>query len=137
MASSVRGLAHDAVELGELQAELLVCEIKSAGQQIRVSVVLVLIGISLLLGSTPIGLIAFAELLNAQFQWPPAAGYAIAATVGVLLSAVALLIAYKRIEKGGLSFAQTREELARSIAWIKSQLSKRNSRDTRNPISIW
>ena len=87
VATSFSGLAHDVIELGELQAQLFAHDVKSTTQQTRTSLLLAVVGACLLLGSVPVVLFALAELFVEEFEWSRAAGFGAAALVGVLASA--------------------------------------------------
>jgi hypothetical protein len=129
VADSVSGMAHDAIELGELQTQLLICDVKSSAKRARTSLILGVGGACLVLSSLPIVLIALAELLNDQMELPRAAGYALAAALGLLLSTGLLALAYVRIRSGIVTLERSRKELNRNISWFKSQLSKSRQRE--------
>jgi putative superfamily III holin-X len=124
VAKSVAGLAHDAIQLAELQTELLMHDLRESGQRTRTSLVCGMIGMCLLLGSLPVILIALAELLAGQLGWPQSAAYAAAAVVGMAISATAFAMAYSRFKQGIFTLENSREELTRNIEWMKLQLSK-------------
>jgi uncharacterized membrane protein YqjE len=125
VAASVSELTHDVIELAELQAQLLALDIKATSQKSRTSLLLAAIGICVLLGSIPVVLFALAELFVAQFEWSPAAGFAVAALVGVLLSALFLVAGWYRFKSGFDTLARSREEFSRNLTWIKSTLRSR------------
>lgn len=128
VAASVSEMAGDAVELAELQAKLLACDLKASAQNARTSLVLAIVGLCTLLSSVPIALMALAEVLVDQLNWSPAAGYAMAAVVGLLVSALAIGVSYVRFQKGLLSLERSREEMNRNIEWLKAQLSRSGKR---------
>jgi hypothetical protein len=125
VAASFAGLTHDIIELGELQAQLLVCDVKKTSQNVRTSLVLFIIGIGVLLGCIPIVLISLAELLMWLWEWPPPAAYAVAALVGLLCCATLLGLGYTKIKTGFEALNRSRDELNRNIAWLKSTLRDR------------
>ena len=134
VAASISGMAHNAIELAELQAQLFACDIKSSGQRARSSLLLCIVGVSLLLSAFPVLLIALAVLLNTQLDWPPAAGYAVAALVGLLVSGAILAFAYAQFKQGIVTLDRSREELSNNIAWLKTQLSRKRTPVDRIPI---
>ena len=83
MATSFAGLAHDVIELGELQSQLFVHDVKSTTQKTRTSLLLSVVGACALLGSIPVLLFAVAELFVEQFDWSRSAGFALAALIGI------------------------------------------------------
>jgi hypothetical protein len=127
VATSFSGLAHDVIELGELQTQLFVHDVKGTVQKTRTSVLLGVVGTCVLLGSVPVVLIALAELLVEQFGWTRSAGFAVAAMVGIAASAGILAAAWNRLSTGLNSMQRSRDELSRNIAWIKSSLRSQPS----------
>jgi len=120
--TSFSELAHDVIELGELQAQLFGHDIKSTTQKTRSSLLLSVIGLCVLLGTIPVILFALAELVVEQLHWPRSAGFAVAAAVGIAVSAGILIAAWKRLSAGLNSMQRSRDELSRNIAWLKSSL---------------
>jgi uncharacterized membrane protein YqjE len=125
VAGSVSGLAHDVIELTELQVQLLTLDIKKSSQKTRLCLILAIIGICLLLASIPVALFALAELLVEQLEWSRSAALGIATLVGLLLSAILAGTAYGIFRSGLFSLQRSREELNHNIAWIKSTLRNR------------
>src|SRR3954447_24936492 len=112
VATSFSGLAHDVIELGELQAQLFVHDVKSTTQKTRTSLLLGVIGTCVLLGSVPVLLFALAELFVEQFGWTRSAGFAVAAVVGIVASAGILAAAWNRLSVGLNSMQRSRDELS-------------------------
>jgi hypothetical protein len=127
VATSFSGLAHDVIELSELQAQLFVHDVKSTVQKTRTSLVLGVVGACVLLGSVPVLLFALAELLVEQFDWARSAGFAVAAVVGIAASAAFLAASWNRLSVGLNSMQRSRDEFNRNIAWIKSSLRSQSS----------
>jgi len=128
VATSFSELTHDVIELAELQAQLLALDVKTTTQKTRTSLILAVVGICILLGSIPVGLMAISHIFIDQLQWPPAAGYAVGMLIGIVLSAAFMAAGYYQISTGFSALERSREELRRNIAWIKSSLrSQRHS----------
>jgi hypothetical protein len=127
VATSFSGLAHDVIELGELQAQLFVHDVKSTTQKTRASLLLSVVGACVLLGSVPVLLFALAELFVEQFGWTRSAGFAVAAMIGIAASAGFLAAAWNRLSVGLNSMQRSRDELNRNITWIKSSLRSHSS----------
>jgi hypothetical protein len=125
VATSFSELTHDAIELAELQAQLLALDLKETSESTKVSLTLGVVGSCLLLGSLPVALIALAELLIEQLDWSRATGYGAATLVGLLVSAGLLATAWARFRSGLVTMKRSREELSRNIAWIKTSLRSR------------
>lgn len=119
---SFSDLAHDVIELAELQSKLFALDIKSTTAKTRTSLLLSVTGVCLLLGSIPVALYALAELFVEQFGWSQSAGFAVAALIGLALSGCFLAAAWQRFRTGMNIMQRSREELTRNIAWIKSSL---------------
>ncbi len=128
VSASFSELTHDAIELAELQAQLFAIDIKNTTHKTRTSLVFAAIGLCLLLGSIPVLLFAIAHLFIEQLGWSHAAGFAIAALIGIALSGSALVAGWLRFKAGLSTIQRSREELRRNIAWIKSSL--RSQRQT-------
>ncbi len=127
VATSFSGLAHDVIELGELQAQLFVHDVKSTTQKTRTSLLLSVVGGCVLLGSVPVMLFALGEFIAEQTGWPLSGTLAIAAVVGIGVSAVIFAAAWNRLSVGLNSMQRSRDELNRNIAWVKSSLRSRAS----------
>jgi len=127
VATSFSELAHDVIELGELQAQLFALDVKSTVKKTSSSVLLSVIGLVVLLGTVPVVLLAVGYLIAEIFDWPISAGLGIAAVVGIAISAGILLLGWSRLKAGLNSMQRSSEELRRNIAWIKSTLRSRRS----------
>jgi len=130
VAASFSGLAHDAIELAELQTQLLKLDVQAAARNGGMSVALMVVGACLLLGCVPVALMALAEVFVARWAWTPAAAYGTAAAIGLATSAAAGAAAWYRVRSALASLQRSRDELNRNIAWIKSNLKRERSRQT-------
>jgi hypothetical protein len=124
VAASFSHLAHDAIELAELQARLLKLDAQAAARNGGMSIALLVVAACLLLGCVTIALVALAEVLVAEFDWSRAAGFAAAAGVGFALSGVVGTAALLRVKSALAALERSRNELNRNIAWIKSNLKQ-------------
>jgi uncharacterized membrane protein YciS (DUF1049 family) len=124
VAASFGCLAHDAIELAELQAKLLKLDAQSAARNGGMSIALAVVGVCLLLGCVPVALMALAEVFVAQFAWPQAAAFAAAAAIGLALSLLTGAAAWVRVKSAVASLERSRDELNRNIAWIKANLKR-------------
>jgi len=122
VATSMSELTHDVIELAELQTQLFALDVKSTTRKTRTSLILAVVGICLLLGSIPIGLMAIAYMFIERLAWSQAAGLAVAMLIGLVLSGGFLAAGYAQITKGMGAMKRSRDELSRNIAWIKSNL---------------
>jgi Putative Actinobacterial Holin-X, holin superfamily III len=133
VAASFSGLAHDAIELAELQAKLLKLDVQSVARNGGMSIALVVVGVCLLLGCVPVALMALAEVFVAHWAWTPAAAYGAAAAIGLALSAGAAVAAWFRVRTALASLQRSRDELNRNIAWIKSNLKRDKPHEAKSP----
>lgn len=120
-------LTHDVIELAELQAQLFALDVKETSQSTRNSLLLLVVGAGVLLGSIPIALMAFAELLVELAGWSHASSYGISTLLGIAISIGLMLAAYTRLKDGVSALRRSREELSRNIAWVKSTLRNRST----------
>jgi hypothetical protein len=117
-------LAHDVVELAELQAKLLSLDAASAWERIRVGVVLVIVGACVLLGSLPVVLLSLAEALAEYALWPRTAALAAAGGIGLVAAGVILGLAWYRLKTMMAAFRRSQEELSQNVAWLKTSLRR-------------
>jgi len=138
VATSFSGLAHDVIELSELQAQLFVHDVKSTTQKTRTSLLFSVVGACVLLGSVPVLLIAIGKFIAEQTGWPESGGLAIAAVIGIAASASLMAAAWNRLSAGLNSLQRSRDEFSRNIAWIKSNLRSQPARPNmqRNPRDV-
>ena len=122
VAASVSELAHDVIELTELQAQLFMLDLKKSSQRTRTCIILCVVGVCLLLGSIPVALLALAELLVEQLAWSRSGALGASTLVGLALCAIVAGAAWAYVKKGLMSLDRSREELNRNIAWMKSTL---------------
>jgi uncharacterized membrane protein YqjE len=122
VATSMSDLTHDVIELAELQTQLFALDVKSTTRKTRTALILAVVGICLLLGSIPIGLMAIAYMFIERLAWSHAAGLAVAMLIGLAISGGFLGAGYAQITKGMGAMKRSRDELSRNIAWIKSSL---------------
>src|SRR6266480_4666371 len=110
VATSFSGLAHDVIELGELQVQLFGHDVKSTAKKTRTSLVLGVVAACVLLGAVPVLLIAIGEFIAEQSGWPQSAGLAIAAVIGIVTSGALLAAAWNRLSAGLSSMQRSRDE---------------------------
>lgn len=122
VARDVGQVAHDVVELAELQAALARIEIQAWWKQFIAPIVLVLVAsviaasaLLLLLGSAALQLSSMTELSVPLCLFIVACG---AVVVALALAAVA----YSRISKARGPLEQSKHEFARNLRWIKTAL---------------
>src|SRR3954452_22327225 len=120
VATSFAELAHDVIELGELQGQLFALDVKSTVKKTSSSVLMSIIGLVVLLGTVPVILLALGYLVAELLDWPVSAGLGIAAVGGSASSAVISLLGWTGLGAGLSSRRRHREELRLDVAWIRS-----------------
>jgi hypothetical protein len=125
VAGSVSGLAHDVIELSELQLRLLRLDVQKSTQKLRICLILAIVGICLLIASIPVALFALAEVFAEQLEWSRSAAFGASALIGVILSAIFAGSAYGVVRSGLFSLERSREELNNNVAWVKTSLRNR------------
>jgi hypothetical protein len=123
-------LAHDVIELSELQAKLLALDVKATTRRMRAAIAFAIVGACILLGSVPVVLMIAAEALVEFAAWSRTASTALAAAIGLLLSAIVLAIAWQRLKTMLTAFDRSREELSRNLLWLKTSLQRNSSATT-------
>lgn len=124
MGSSFAALAHDALELAELQTQLLKMDAKATSKRIQLTAILVVVGLVVLLASLPVALIAVAETIAAHTSLGIPAAYAVATISALLLSATLIGIGYWRMKSGITTFERSSQEFRKNMEWIKSSLKQ-------------
>ena len=122
--ASFSDLAHDVVELGELQTQLLKLDVTAAWLRMKTGVVLLVVGACLLLGCIPILWLTIAESLVEFADWSRTAAMGVAFLIGVAVAGAFTAIAWIKLKAMFETFERSRDELNRNIAWIKSSLKR-------------
>jgi Putative Actinobacterial Holin-X, holin superfamily III len=123
-ASPVTHIARDVLELGELQTNLFLLDMKSSSARIRNAVIFAIAGAIVLWMGCLIALVAGAYALVEFAGWPESGAFGAVALGAVIISALMLLAAWRIWRRGILTWDRSREELQQNIAWLKSALSK-------------
>lgn len=117
-------LGSDVATLAELQAKLAAHDLQESTARAALPALMLGAGLGLLLGAIPVILIGCAELLaDALSLEYRGLAYLIVAAVAVILAAGAAWFALSGLRSSFTSFARSREELARNLAWIKTVLA--------------
>lgn len=120
--SSFASLAHDALELGELQLRLAKLDAVENARKLRSTAILALVGILTLLASLPVGLISLGEWLAAEYDWTKASALFVAAGCGFVAAALLFGLAYYKLRQGFATWQRSTEELERNVQWLKQTL---------------
>ena len=126
---SISHLAHDAIELGELQIQLLKTDGDRAVGRVRSAIVLAVVALAFLLSSLPVLLLAASESLVAYAQWSRPLALLVAAVTALAVCAIAAAVGWSKVRQSLKSFRRSSEELSRNVAWLKSELRRSGSRE--------
>jgi hypothetical protein len=129
---NVGDFAHDVLTLAELQTRLLLVDVSEARTRALRPLVFGVVGVVLLLASFPVALFGLAALLELT-GLPAWASLLIAAFIGLAVSGVLGLLAWRTIRTTFAVFNRSRDEFLQNLARIKSTL-RSGSRHRREPI---
>ena len=129
-APDMREFGHGAFTLAELQAQLLVTDVRECGQRVKVPSLLLLAGLVLGSACLPIGLAALALWLVQAFDMSYATGFLIATVAGAMLSMLLCGLGWFLVRQRLLVLRRSYEELVRNLGWFKKVLER--NRCTRN-----
>jgi hypothetical protein len=125
VARDIGSLAHDAIELSELQFDLFKIELRQAALGLIGPVVLFAVAAITILASLPLLLFFVATALIEWAGWSGAYApwaYLTAFGIGALLAAIVGVVGWTILKRKLVLFRSSREELTRNIAWIKNAL---------------
>lgn len=112
----------DALDLAELQTQLLKLDAANCLRQAKPSVTGLVVALAILLSSLPALGLGLAELLSWSLEWPLWVCHLL---VGGLFVAVGCLIAWlcvKKLKTALSAFSTTQREGAANIAWLKQTI---------------
>jgi hypothetical protein len=122
-------LLRNAVSLAELQAELFKIEVRQRLAGAAKPGLLLIVAISLAIGSTPILLLSLAYFLTDVGGLPHAISLLIATVVGLTAAVAGALVALRGLARE-VDLSLSKEEFGRNVAWIKDVLDYQS--DTAN-----
>lgn len=121
---SVSGLAHDVIELAELQAQLLALDLRDSGSRAAPPVALLVSAVLLALGSMPVLLLGIGWLLVRQAGWTEGAAFLSVGGGAVLLAAATAWIGSRRLQSAITILTRSTQELSENIQWLKQTLKR-------------
>ena len=121
---SVSGVLHDALTLAELQFKLLAVDAQETSRRALTPIALLGGAAVFAASALPLLLIALAQVLRDQAEWPPALATLTAVAVGLVVSGLLALFGYLGLRRCLAPFNRSREEFNRSVAWLKSTLKR-------------
>ena len=114
----------DALDLVELQTQLLKADTANCLRQAKPSVTGLVVALALLLSCLPVLGSGLAELLSWSLEWPL---WVCQLLVGGVFLAVGVLIAWmcvKKLKTALSAFSTTQSEGAANIAWLKQTITR-------------
>ncbi len=115
--------AGDCTSLAELQVQLTALDARDAAARAAVPLGAAVLGLALLLAGVPVLLVGGAELLHAHSTLGRGGAYLAVAATALVLGAGLGWFGLTRLARVGTSFARSREELTRNLAWVKTVLA--------------
>ncbi len=116
---NVGDLAHDVVELVELQSRLFLLDARESARTSITGAVFVLAGAMLLLAGVSALLYALGWLLADSAGWPRWAAFGTSAAAGLLVSGILAWVGIKRLRAGVNTFRRSGRELSQNLQWFR------------------
>jgi hypothetical protein len=123
---------HDVVTLSELQAKLLVADLKDFRSGATIPAGLMALAAIVTLGTMPVLLMGVAWMLVNYAGWAEGWAFLAAAAIGLVTAAVVGAVGWLLFRRQWAALERSQVELERNITWIKSVL-KHSGRTTRDP----
>jgi uncharacterized membrane protein (DUF485 family) len=119
----VGDFAHDVLTLAELQARLLVTDVKEISQNAKIPSLLIVCGMMFGMACTPIALVALALFVVEIFEVSYAIGFLVAAIIGAVFSGTLCAIGAYRLRNCIKVLNRSGRELKCNVSWLKNLLS--------------
>lgn len=120
-------VAHDVLELAELQARLFKLDVDASTSRVKSAVVLGAIGATLLLMGLFMALGVAALALIEFAGWDAWAAFGAVALAVIIISGLLLFLAKRAAGGGVFNCDRSKDELQKNVAWLKSALSGKHS----------
>lgn len=125
MARNIGDLTGDIATLVELQAKLLMCDVREASRGMVLPAGLTLVGVALLLGGIPILLVALAYAFIEFAGFTFTGAFVLSAVIGIVLGGLALWAASVRVKRKLHVIERSRNELNENMQAVKRMLRQR------------
>jgi len=122
VARNVGDLAHDIVELGELQAALLKVDVAQWSR--RLTLPLIMLGGAgvLLVGCVPVLLAALAYVFVELAGWSNSLSFLAAALIGLVIGGACAVSGWWKLRGSVSVFRRSQEEFNHNVRWLKQVL---------------
>jgi hypothetical protein len=136
VARTTADFLHDVAILAELQGKLALVDLREGSQKLLFPVGLLGVGVAVVLGCVPIGLMALAFTLEATTTLPVAACFGISLAIGLVLGVIIVVAAVSALKKNISIFDRSLAEWRCNSQWVKDTLKRlgRNNNDPYCPI---
>jgi len=135
VARNLHLLAHDVVELVELQSAMAKLEMQDWWKRLITPGVLLVVSVIVALGCIPIFLFSAAHGLAEAASMSLWLALLIVAAVSALLAGVLALVGWKKLVACQAPLRQSKQELGRNLRWIKATL--KHSAPPSDVVSSW
>jgi hypothetical protein len=123
----VADVIHNVTAMVELQARLFLADGKATIKRALLAIALWALGISILIGCIPVGLLATTELLVVRAGLTRSWALGLSAGAGFALAVALVVVASLLLRTSAAALQPSREELGRNLEWIKYILKTRGS----------
>ncbi len=116
--------AHNVLTLAELQAQLLVADLRHCRHKLFVPGLVLLVGVALALACFPFALIVLALCIKETVGTTYAASFLIVLGLGIVTGASLCTFSWIQIRKHTAVLSRSQQELVRNVLWIKKVLER-------------
>lgn len=121
---NVSDFAHDVITLAELQAQLVACDLREGKSQAIGPLVLMVAGLVLALGSTPVFLFGIGWLLVNYAEWSESAALLTSAGCGLMLAGGVACLGWRGLRSAIAVMSRSQNEFTQNIQWLKAALTR-------------
>lgn len=136
VARNLTGLAHDVLELAELQGQLFVLDVKQGLRGMILPAIVLVCGVVLAVSGLPVLLVALARGLEEGFGMPLWGALLIAAATGMVVGGIFALIAMKWLTSKLNILQRSQTELRRNLMWLKYTLKDKQREEHGHPVRV-
>lgn len=122
-------VARHAVELTELQFQLLLTDLRSGAPHLRSGVIAMMVAAPLLIATLPVLLMALAAFLETQFDWSRALSLLAAFAVGGVAGFGLLAFGWWSLRRAASKLQRSADEMRQNLHWAKQLISDQSDPD--------
>jgi hypothetical protein len=126
--NGIAGVFHDALTLAELQFKLLGIDAQQATRRAMTPLALLAGAGVFALSALPLLLVALAQLLRDQAEWPAALATLTAVGAGIVIAGLLALFGYFGLRRCLAPLQRSRDEFNRNVTWLKNTLKRHEIR---------